>query len=141
MTRRVSDNLFEGDGSTLRLLGCRSKRTGRVRFPCPEVLSDDDEIVPLHTRGRLWTFTIQRFVPKAPYNGVSDPAVFKPYAVGYIELEGQLIVESRITCSDPEVLTIGEEMVLTTEAYRCDDDGEKVVTYAFQPVSQMGDKP
>ena len=132
MPRMVADNLMSGEGASLRLLACRSKATGRLRFPCPEALGDDDEIVRLHPRGRLWTFTVQRFAPKAPYDGEADPAKFKPYAVGYIELDGQLIVESRIICPTPEDLRIGDEMVLTTEAYRFDESGE-VLTYAFRP--------
>ena len=51
--------------------------------------------------GRLWSWTIQGFEPKPPYDGSSSHAGFEPYGVGYVELEGGLKVESRLTVADP----------------------------------------
>lgn len=137
MARPVADNLFRGEGDTTRLIAGRSKETGRLRFPFPHG-SDADQYdqVELAPEGKLWSYTVQRFRPKTPFNGDGSDHDFKPYGVGYIELDGQLIVESRIVANDYKALTIGEPMRVTTEAYRTDEGGEPVLTYAFTPIRE-----
>ena len=66
---------------------------------------------------------------------VKGPAEFKPYAVGYVELPGEVKVESRLTECDPAVLVNGMEMELVIVPFRTDDDGNEVVTFAFRPVA------
>jgi uncharacterized OB-fold protein len=85
----------------------------------------------LHETGKLWTFTVQGFRPKEPYAG---PAEFEPYGVGYVELPGEVMVESRLTEHRPDQLQIGQEMELVIVPFRQDDEGNQVVTFAFQPV-------
>jgi uncharacterized OB-fold protein len=58
------------------------------------------------------------------------------YGVGYIQLGEQVIVESRLTTSDPDELKIGMEMELVIIPFNKDDDGNEVVTYAFAPVKK-----
>ena len=58
-----------------------------------------------------------------------------PFGVGYVELPGEVKVETRLTESDPDVLTLGMEMELMLVPFRTDDDGNEVVTFAFRPVS------
>ena len=60
---------------------------------------------------------------------------FEPYGVGYIELPGQVVVEARLTESDPDQLAIGSPMELVIVPFRHDDDGNEVVTFAFRPVA------
>ena len=109
-----------------RLIGSRCEQCATVTFPrqtsCPRCTSVDVREHPLATRGRLWTWTIQCFEPKAPY--VSDDA-FEPYGVGYVELPGEVRVEARLTESDPARLQIGMPMELTLIA-----DG----AFAFRPL-------
>lgn len=137
MARPVADNLFTQEGGRLRLLAGRSKDSGRLRFPYPQgAEADRFELVELSPRGTLWSYTVQRFMPKTPYDGATDPDEFKPYAVGYVELPGELIVESRIVADSFEDLEIGQPMEIVTEAYRQDADGEPVLTYAFSPAEQ-----
>lgn len=137
MARPVADKLFTGEGATTRLLAGQSRETGRLRFPFPSGVDEADyDIVELATEGLLWSYTIQRFRPKTPFNGDGDDHNFKPYGVGYVELPGQLIVESRLVANDLESLKIGEPMRVTTEAYRTDEAGEPVITYAFTPVRE-----
>ena len=93
-------------------------------------------MVELAPEGSLWSYTIQRFRPKSPFNGDGDERDFRPYGVGYVELPGQLIVEARLVANDLSALTIGEPMRITTEHYRTDEDGEPVLTYAFSPVRE-----
>ena len=47
----------------------------------------------LAREGTLWTWTVQGFRPKSPpYEG---PVEFEPYPVGYVELPGEVKVETR----------------------------------------------
>lgn len=137
MARPVADNLFRGEGANTRLLAGRAKESGRLRFPFPHGADAESyDMVELGTEGTLWSYTVQRFRPKTPFNGDGDDRDFKPYGVGYVELPGELIVESRIVANDFGALRIGEPMRLTTEAYRTDEGGEAVLTYAFAPVRE-----
>jgi uncharacterized OB-fold protein len=63
--------------------------------------------------GLLWSWTIQRFAPKTPF---AVGATFVPFGVGYIELPGQLRIESRLTTADPNELHIGMPMRLVLDA-------------------------
>ena len=80
-----------------------------------------------HARtGTLWSWTVQRFQPKEPFIG-SEP--FEPYGVGYIELDGEIIVESRLTTADPDQLEIGQNMELVIVPF------ENALTFAFTPAA------
>jgi hypothetical protein len=63
---------------------------------------------------------------------------FVPFGVGYVELPGEVKVETRLTVSDPEVLANGMEMELVIVPFRTDDEGNEVVTFAFRPVARGG---
>lgn len=77
------------EGANPALIGGRDPVTGRIVFPCAEGFDP----VPLRRDGTIWSWTVQRFAPKSPpYKG---PAVFEPYALGYVELAGEAIVEAR----------------------------------------------
>jgi len=134
--KKVAERLFEGEGDETQLLAGRNKADGRLKFPFPLGReSENYDLVPLSRKGKLWSWTVQRFRPKPPYDGRGDDGDFTPYAVGYIELPGQLIVEGRIIVSDFDTLRIGQPMRVVTEDYR-DENGEPVLTYAFLPDSQ-----
>lgn len=137
MAKAVAENLFRGEGGGARLLAGRRRADGRLRFPFPHGADQDDyELIELSPEGTLWSYTVQRFRPKTPFNGDGDERDFKPYGVGYVELPGELIVEARLVADDLTSLTIGEPMRITTEAYRTDEGGEPVLTYAFTPVRE-----
>ena len=61
------------------------------------------------------------------------PEDFKPYAVGYIELPGEIMVESRLVGIDPKELEIGMEMELTIEPFVKNEEGEELLIFAFKP--------
>ncbi len=120
------------------LLGSRCAACGTHTFPvsggCPKCTGTDLETVELARRGTLWTFTVQAFPPKSPpYRG--DTADFEPFGVGYVELPGQVRVETRLTESDPDRLHIGMPMELVVVPLATDADGNEVVTFAFTPVA------
>ena len=73
------------------------------------------------------------FPPKAPpYLGEANPKKFEPYGVGYVEIDGQVKVETRLTEADPEKLKVGMPMELTTVTL-CEEDNKDLVTFAFAP--------
>lgn len=127
-------------GPEPRLLGSRCVDCGNHTFPaqagCPRCTGDHMEPVELGTEGTLWTWTIQGFPPKAPpYVGPTDDR-FRPFGVGYVELPGQLKVETRLTVADPDRLRIGMPMRLVLDVLDIDADGNEIVTYAFAPTQE-----
>jgi uncharacterized OB-fold protein len=142
MARRLLDpSLFttvDEAGMSLRLAGSRCATCGAVTFPaqtsCPRCTGQDVAIHPLAEHGTVWASTVQRFTPKPPYLG-SDGG--PPYAVGYVDLAGEVLVESRL--SGPfEQLQIGAPVSLRLEELP-GADGEPVWTFAFAPArSQDG---
>ena len=95
----------------------------------------DVSVEPLPGRGTLWTWTVQQFMPKSPYNSGETMETFKPYGVGYLELPGGVRVEGRLTENDPQKLHIGMEMDVVFETYRTEDNGDEVINFFFKPVS------
>ncbi|MGV0793484.1 Zn-ribbon domain-containing OB-fold protein [Mycolicibacterium sp. XJ1819] len=140
MTQLIAENLFRVDGDRAVLLGSRRRSTGVVRFPAerPELydanpaIQDDIEPVELPTEGTLFTFTTQEFPPPLPYQGHKSPDVFKPYAVGFIELDGRVLVEALLVGVPASELRIGQKMVSTTTTLET-EAGETFLTYAFRP--------
>ncbi len=130
----IADKLIVDDGGAPALLGARSKETGEITFPAPQGLEAEryDEL-PLKREGTLWSFTVQRFPPKEPYIGEKDMAKFKPYAVGYVELPEQVIVETRIDTDDVDNLQVGQKMELTILEFAQAADGTPLHTFAFKP--------
>jgi len=58
-----------------------------------------------------------------------------PFGVGYVELGDEVRVETRLTEANPDALSTGMEMALTLIPLRADEDGNEVVTFAFEPVA------
>ena len=134
----VAEGVFTWPADEPELIGSRCSACAIVTFPvqdsCPRCASTAMDEQRLARRGRLWAWTIQDFPPPSPpYSGPTGKD-FVPYGVGYVELPGEVKVETRLTESDPEALTIGMEMELVVVPFRTDDDGNEVVTFAFQPV-------
>ena len=140
MQRPIAKGLFT-EGANPRLLAGRRIADGKVVFPAPEGKSAEGfETFALEPEGVLWSYTVQRFPPKPPYigrgaEGAAARETFRPYAVGYVEIPGQVIVESHILAPDFSSLRVGLPMRLTTYAFIEDADGAEVMTYAFEPAS------
>lgn len=106
--RPITEGLFT-DESPPRLIGGRSRATGRIVFPCPP--GAEFESYPLKREGTLWSYTIQRYRPKSPpYAG---PETFKPWPVAYVALEGETIVEARLTDVEFDAISIGMALEMT----------------------------
>jgi len=142
-TRPIAEHLFTWPAAEPRLIGARCADCGARTFPaqahCPRCTSTAMNEVLLPRTGTLWTWTIQGFRPKSPpYRSDDTVETFEPFGVGYVDLEGELLVETRLTESDPERLVVGAEMELVVVPLYHEEDGTEVVTYAFRPVEGAG---
>lgn len=134
MNEPVADGLFVERGDVARLIAGRRKGDGGMRFPMPRGPEADlYEAVELAPEGRLWSYTVQRFRPKTPpYIGDDDDQTFKPFAVGYVEFPGEVIVEGRLAVDDVSKLEIGLPMRVAVEPFATSTRGA-VTTYVFRP--------
>jgi uncharacterized OB-fold protein len=134
----VAEGVFTWPADDPQLIGSGCADCGMVTFPaqdsCPRCASTAMEERLLARRGSLWAWTTQSFPPPPPYSGPAGKD-FVPFGVGYVELPGEVKVESRLTEADPSVLRNGMEMELVIVPFRTDDDGNEVVTFAFRPVA------
>jgi uncharacterized OB-fold protein len=135
----VAEGLFTWPSDEPRLIGAQCAGCGLVRFPagsaCERCGGTQAAERLLSGRGTLWTFTTQGFRPPGPpYDGSDTAATFEPYALGYVELPGEVMVEARLTEPDPARLAIGQPMRLAIVPYRVSADGSQVMTFAFAPV-------
>ena len=132
----LAEGLFTWPSDAPRLLGSRCGSCGTMTFPthdgCPRCSSQDMATVELGTRGRVWTWTTQHFPPPPPFAG---PEPFEPYHVGYVELPGELIVETYLDGYGDGHPEIGDEVELAIIPFTTSADGDEVVTYAFRPVA------
>jgi uncharacterized OB-fold protein len=138
--RPIAEDLFvlRPDGEPV-LVGSRCTACGTVAFPaqrsCARCTSEQVESYELASAGTLWTWTTQDFRPKTPpYTG---PEEFSSYAVGYVELAGEIRVEGILTESDPERLRIG--MLMRVVSHLVTAGGEPRLTFAFAPL-ECGDE-
>jgi uncharacterized OB-fold protein len=134
----VAAGIFTWPSDEPQLIGSRCKACGIITFPsqdsCPRCARPEMAEHLLSRRGRLWAWTTQSFQPPSPpYAGPRGEA-FAPFGVGYVELPGEVKVETRLTETDPERLAPGTEMELVLVPFRTDDQGNEVVTFAFRPV-------
>lgn len=134
MVRLISEDIVMDGPDGPVLAGARSKQTGRYVFPVPDGSTEDEfEQVALSSKGSLWSYTVQRFPPKKPYIGATPLDQFEPYAIGYVELSGQLIVETRIDTDNFEGLRVGMPMEFTVIEFARNEAGEALHTFAYKP--------
>ena len=126
----IADNLVENG----HLIGGRHRQSGKIVFPMPHgAEAARYEPVALSSEGTLWSWSVQRFLPKSPpYMGTETLETFQPFVFGYVELPGQVIVETRIANAEPDTLRIGMPMKMTLVDFDHKDKGV-VKTFAFEP--------
>ncbi len=139
----VAEGLFTWPSDEPRLIGAQCANCGLVSFPagsaCQRCGGTDATDKLLSDRGTLWTFTTQDFRPPSPpYDGADTAATFQSYALGYVELSGEVMVEARLTEPDPARLAIGQPMRLAIVPYSVSADGTQVMTFAFAPAGEEG---
>lgn len=125
----VAGGLWSDSDPPRLLAGC-CRQCGAYAFPVPESCARcsgvDIATEALPPAGTLWTWTVQRFQPKEPFDG-AEP--FASYGVGYVDFDGKVLVEGRLVESDPDRLAIGMPVETCLVMYRPD-----ACTYAFRRV-------
>ena len=130
---------FTLDTQAPHLLGTRCKSCGTYFFPretafCrnPKCAGTDFEEVPLSTRGKLWSFTDNRYAPPKPYMA-SDP--FEPYAVAAVELEREkMVVLGQVAKGvGTDRLEAGLEMELVLDTLY-EDDANEYIVWKWRPL-------
>ena len=120
-----------------QLIGSRCGACGATTFPvqqrCPRCSGGDMSEVKLPRRGTLVAWTTQGFPPGAPYKGPTGKD-FVPFGVGLVQLDDVIRVEGRLTENDPKKLQFGMDVELTMGPFTTDEEGNELVTFAFQPV-------
>lgn len=112
-----------------RLIGGKLP-SGTIVFPMPGGdAASGVEPFPLSRNGTLWSWTSQEFRPKSPYEGPGEgPHEFQPFLLGYVELPGEVIVESRIVDATLSDLWLGMPMRLVIVPFN-----DSHTTFAFKP--------
>jgi uncharacterized protein len=127
------DGWFTMDDQGPRLLGNRCRSCGTFFFPrasffCrnPDCDSTEFDEVPLSSRGRVWSFTTNRYQPPPPFVA-TEP--FEPYAIAAVELadEKMVVLGQVVGGSDGPPVEIGAEVELVLDTLYEDDDHEYVV--------------
>ncbi|MCY1399734.1 hypothetical protein D9M71_147970 [compost metagenome] len=130
-------HLLYQDDNGLSLLGSRCARCNELYFPatgsCTACCCTQMHTCDIGNHGHLWSWTVQAFQPKAPYNAHEADGQFQPYGVGYVEMPNGVKVESRLTCADATQLRIGMPMRLCVVQYGRNADGTALQTFAFTP--------
>jgi uncharacterized OB-fold protein len=130
---------FTIDPSAPALLGTRCTSCGTYFFPreshlCRNPVCDGTELeeVPLSRRGKVWSFTDNRYQPPPPY---MSPDPFEPYAIAAVELaEEKMVVLGQLARgTSVDDLRVGQEVELVLETLYEDDDNAYVV-WKWQPV-------
>jgi uncharacterized OB-fold protein len=143
MGQKIDPDLWS-DGSEPQLMGGRLP-SGQIVFPMPVgEAAEGVEPYKLSRRGKLWSWTSQGFLPKEPYEGPGSgpgadgnggPPDFQPFLLGYVELPGEVIVESRITGARLEDLYLGMELEFCIMPFNATHD-----TFAFRPLTASESK-
>lgn len=131
--RWVDATLFAaGPDSPPTLLGSACESCGTTVFPaqdgCPKCGTAGMRATELPRSGRIWSYTVQYFEPKAPFR---HDGPFGPYGVAYVDL-GPVIVEGRLLQDDPDRVHVGDPVQLSTVHAFTDDDGTAVLSFAFE---------
>ena len=130
----------EGAG-TPHLIGAKCLQCGTYVFPprannCPNPGCDGDQLeqAPLSRRGKLWSYTENRYPPPPPYPA---PDPFEPFAIAAVQLadEGLIVLGKVVEGTLAADLKVGIEMELTTMPLFTDDDGVERIVYAWRIAS------
>jgi uncharacterized OB-fold protein len=138
MQKAIAPEISTWPAEDFQLIGSQCQRCGDTTFPvqsiCAKCSSQEMSDVLLPRRGTIVAWTTQSFRPAEPYLGRESASDFVPFGVGLVQLGDVVRVEGRLTISDPEEIASGMEVELTMVPFTTDDDGNDILTYAFQPV-------
>lgn len=141
MQKALAPDISTWPDDNPQLIGSRCGSCGATTFPvqqrCPRCSSAEMTELLLPRRGTLVAWTTQGFPPGPPYAGPGGKD-FVPFGVGLVQLgpadDAVIRVEGRLTENDPAKLRFGQEVELTMVPLATDDEGNDIITFAFQPV-------
>jgi hypothetical protein len=117
-------------GSRCRSCGSYAFPPGRTSCPNPGCGSEELEDVALSRRGRVWSWTVNRYAPPPPYVA-ADP--FEPFVVAAVELaEERMVILGQVE-GDAADVRIGSEMELLVGTLHEDDEGPRHI-WKWRPV-------
>lgn len=113
---------------------CKSYFFPKETFFCrnPSCKGSSFNEVALSQRGKLWSYTDNRYPPPKPYVA---PDPFVPYIVAAVELEKEkmVVLGQIVTGVKIEDLKVGMEMALVLDQLYEDDDNEYII-WKWKPV-------
>jgi uncharacterized protein len=137
MAKALAPEISTWPDENPQLKGSQCANCGATTFPvqqrCPKCSGAEMSEVLLPRRGTLVAWTTQGFPPGPPYKGPTGKD-FVPFGVGLVQLDDVIRVEGRLTENNPAKLKFGQEVELTMLPFTTDDDGEEIITFAFQPI-------
>ena len=136
----IAEGLFTWPSDDPRLIASACTACEFVVFPsqeyCPRCGSAEMAEHLLEPKGSLYTWTTQSFPPVAPpYLGDTDKKTFVPYGIGWVQVSDTLMIEARLTENDPAKLAFDMPVELVLIPLSVDDDGNDVLSFAFQPTN------
>ena len=138
----IIEGWFTDDVDAPQLIGAKCPQCGTYVFPpragdCPNPNCESPtmDTALLSRRGRIWSYTENRYAPPPPYVA-SDP--FEPYALAAVELaeEGIVVLGKVATGVLAADLKVGMEMQLELDVSHRDDTNEYIV-YVWAPAAPV----
>ena len=133
----IIQGLFTWPSNDPRLIATKCKKCGTVVFPKGPFCSNPDcektketiEEIQLSKKGKIWSWTVQRYPPPAPFK--YEP--FKPFAIVMVALHEGLKVYGMLTTT--ENIRIGMEVEMVVDKLYEDEQNE-YVTWMWKPVEK-----
>jgi uncharacterized OB-fold protein len=114
----------------VRLLGGKCKDCGEVGLgvisSCQNCAGANIEVIPLSSKGKLWTYTVIRGKPPGDFKGKI------PLGEGLVELPEGIRVKSPLG-GDADALYIGMDLKFVAYELYESESGEAVIAFRFDP--------
>ena len=129
------NDLFEVNEEGVHILSARCNECGTYFFPRyhaqhrPGCTRKSVENVLLSNKGKLASYTIQRYMCPPPFKTTGD---ITPYGIGLVEFPEGIQIAGLIVQTDLNGLKIDQEVETTTYTLYKDEEGRDIVTWAFK---------
>ena len=136
------EGFFTWPSEKPQLIASRCTACGRYYFPKVIRCTNPDcgravEETLLSTKGILWSYTAQYFMPPPPYHPPdNNPKEWTPYGVALVELPEGIRVIGMVTRCEIKDLKIGMPMEMIVERMYQDEHGNDVLTWKFMPAER-----
>jgi len=123
----------------VNLMSAKCGSCGTFFFPAyheqhrPGCTRQGVEKVSLSRQGRLSSYTIQYYMPPPPFKTEKD---ITPYIIGLVEFSEGIQIPGIVVGCPTDRLRTGMEVETTAFRLYRNEEGQDVVTWAFQPVKR-----